>query len=431
MTRERFPDESLDQIMTAWLDERAHGPGPEAVLDAVLARTTRTRPLPGWLLAERWLPMRRIGRRHSPLSLVPVLLVVSLLLAIAIAIFAAGSQRRLPPPFGLAAPGAVAFIADGHVWTANADGSRRTALTSDPRIAASPTFSRDGTRIAFKRLPVADSTPDWQDWGDVIVADADGRNPIVIHSMLHSPSPLSWSPDSRSIVYSGTVGNADQVFVAAADGSARHQVTDDAQSSWGPTLAPDGRTIAFVRGTTAPYSLYVIQTDGTGERRITSRPLEAFDLAEWSPNATTTTLLFAARHAEGNLDVLAVGLDGQPERAIRATPDDDSGSAWSPDAASIAYVSGNAANGYRQRVVVARADGSDPVAISEIGDWSWPQWSPDALHVLAVDRRLSGGQPIVAVLDPAGREPAATFALADVPGFGRADFPSWQRLALP
>ena len=271
MTRERFTDEAFDQLMSTWLDERAHGPAADPVLDAALSRTRQARPLPGWLLPERWLPMPLTTRFATGPRLAPILLILGLLLALAVAIALVGSQRRLPPPFGLAAPGVVAFVADGDLWTANPDGSNRVRLTTDPRIDGFPVFSRDGTRIAFKRLPVDNSRPDWEDWGDIVVADADGGHPIVLDADVHSPSPMTWSGDGRSLVYSRSVDGVDQVFIAATDGSTRRQVTTGGQDNWGPTLSPDGRTIAFVKSN---IGIFVIQTDGTGERQIATGPIE-------------------------------------------------------------------------------------------------------------------------------------------------------------
>ena len=224
----------------------------------------------------------------------------------------------------------------------------------------------------------------------------------------------------------------DQVFIAAVDGSMRRQITSGPLSNWSPTLSPDGRTIAFIQtgeGYTPIVGLSVIQIDGTGERRITTGSIYGFDSAEWSPDATT--LLFSADLISGDVDtdfgdLLAVGLDGQPERLVVTAPGDDIGPTWSPDGLFIAYLN---KSGDRSRVMVAAADGSDPHPISDVGDWFNPQWSPDARHVLAVDGRSGGGQPIVAILDPLGKEPAASFALPDVSGWGRADLPSWQRLA--
>ncbi len=79
--------------------------------------------------------------------------------------------------------------------------------------------------------------------------------------------------------------------------------------------------------------------------------------------------------------------------------------------------------------MVANADGSSPHPISGFGSWYQPQWSPDGRHVLAVDGRSGGGEPIVAILDPSGHEATASFALPEASGVGRADGPSWQRLA--
>ena len=421
MTREHFTDEAFDQLMSTWLDERAHGPAAEPVLDAALSRTRQARPLPRWLLRERWIPMPLKTQFALAPRLAPTLLILGLLLALAVAIALVGSQRRVPPPFGLAAPGSVAFVADGDIWTANPDGSKRVQLTSDQRIDGFPTFSRDGTRIAFRRINAENSRPDWQDWGDVMVAAADGGNPIVVEADVHSPSPISWSADGRYIVYPRTVDGVDQVFIAATDGSMRRQVTTDEQDNWAPTLSPDGTTIAFVKSN---IGIFVIQTDGTGEGQIAPGPIDEFESAEWSPDGST--LLYAARASDTDQDIWSVGLDGEPARQLAPAPGNDYGASWSPDGQWIAYLGSDGG-----RVTVARADGSDPHAISEPGDWYWPQWSPDARHVLAVDGRTGGGQPVVAILDPLGVSPMTSFAIPDVSGFGRADFASWQRLALP
>ena len=422
MNRERMTDETLDLLMTAWLDERAHGPAADPVLAAALSRTRRARPTPGWLLPERWLPRPLATGIASAPRLLPVLLVIGLLLAAAVAIAVVGSQRRLPPPFGLATPGLVAFVADGDLWTANPDGSNQIRLTTDPRIDGFPVFSRDGTRIAFKRLPVESSRTDWEDWGDIVVADTDGSHPIVLDPEVHSPSPVTWSGDGRSLVYSRTVDGVDQVFIAATDGSLRRQVTTGDLDNWGPTLSPDSQTIAFVRSN---VGIFVIRTDGTGERQIAAGPIEQFEFAEWSPDGST--LLYSARAADHTPDVWSVGLDGQPPHPLVASPYEEYGATWSPDGQWIAYLSW--AGGHR--VTVARADGSNPRPISEPGVWRYPQWSPDARHVLAVDGRDGGSQPIVAILDPLGIAPMTSFAIPDVPGLGRADSASWQRLALP
>jgi Tol biopolymer transport system component len=226
-------------------------------------------------------------------------------------------------------------------------------------------------------------------------------------------------------VYSRTVDGFDQVFLAATDGSTRRQVTTDRRTNWAPILSPDGRTIAFMKGWRAPIGIYIIRIDGTGERRVTQDSVLGFDSMEWSPDGNK--ILYAAGPADSGQTLWSVGLDGEPERGLVDTPRSDFAPTWSPDGLSIAWLS--QAPGGVIRVMVAGADGSNQRLISEPGDWFLPQWSPDARHVLAVDGRNGGGQPIVAILDPLGVEPMTSFEIPDVSGVGRADFGSWQRLA--
>ncbi len=104
MSRDLRSDEAFDRLMDDWFDERAHAGNADAVLDAALARTSRQRPLPVWRLRERWLPMAVDGTAAADATVVPILLiVVAGCGGPGVAIVA--SQRRLPPPFGLAAPG--------------------------------------------------------------------------------------------------------------------------------------------------------------------------------------------------------------------------------------------------------------------------------------------------------------------------------------
>jgi Tol biopolymer transport system component len=425
MTRQRYGGEAFDELVTSWLDDRAHGPAADEVLDRALARTARMRPLKRWQMPERWLPGGVLARFQGAPRAAAVLLIVGLLVVVALMAIAVASPRRLPPPFGLAAPGDVAFVADGHIWTANPDGSRRIQVTFDERIDLTPTFSRDGTKVAFKRLPAPNSVSNWQEWGDVIVADADGRHAVVIDRMIEAPSPITWSADGRFIVYSKIVGQVDQVVVAATDGSSTRVITAGPEANWGPALNPDGHTIAFVKGFPLVLDIYAIDVDGTNERPLTSIPIGDQNGLEWSPDGGT--LVFSAGDSDvAGEDLWAVGLDGRPEHRIVDDFGSDIWPTWSPDGSLIAYLNWSPAG---IRVMVANSDGSDSHPITAFGDWFNPQWSPDARHVLAVDGRRGDGQPIVAILDPSGHDPPSSFTLPDASGVGRADQSSWQRLA--
>jgi Tol biopolymer transport system component len=425
VTGRHLTDEAFERTMTSWIDARAQGPAADDVLEAVRNRTGSLRPRPRWAVPEWWVPARVTGRMRLIPGPALILVLVGALLAALTALLVVGSPtpRPLPPPFGLAAPGSVAFVAGGDLWTANADGSGRHQVTSDPRADLTPVFSRDGARISFKRLAAEGSRPAWEEWGDLVVADADGRNEVVLDPMIHGQSPVTWSPDDAFVVYSKLVGDTDQVMVAATDGSSTRQVTSGPAPNWGPALSPDGQTIAFAKGFPV-VRIYVIQADGTGEHPITAELADGFDLADWSPDGRT--LVLGMGTYDFRADLFTVGLDGKPERRIVGTPGNDFGPSWAPDGRSIAYLS---TAGPTWRVTVASPDGSGIHTISDFGNWYYPQWSPDARHVLAVDGRQGRGPPIVAILDPLGIDPPTTFELSDTTGLGRADMATWQRVA--
>jgi TolB protein len=85
----------------------------------------------------------------------------------------------------------------------------------------------------------------------------------------------AWSPDGRWFAYDTNAGadeatRASSIYVAAADGSGRRRIARNASS---PAWSPDGTRIAFVRLlANRNYEIYVMNRDGTRQRRLTHSP---------------------------------------------------------------------------------------------------------------------------------------------------------------
>ena len=123
MTSQTRQPDDFDLLMTAWMDADARGREPDHLLGDVLARTSRSRPLPAWRLPERWIPMQLMMRAQPVPRLVPLLVALALIVAALVATgVIVGSRPRVPAPFGVAGNGRIAFIADGQLVTENADG---------------------------------------------------------------------------------------------------------------------------------------------------------------------------------------------------------------------------------------------------------------------------------------------------------------------
>ena len=182
-----------DRSFTAWLEQDAQLRPPDALLGQVLSRTAATRRRPAWLVIERWFPMDTTARFGAIPRTAIVLLTLGLLVLLATAI-AAGSQPRLPQPFGPAGNGNIVYSVGGDIYLADPDGSDARPIVTGPANDRYPSFSRDGTRMMFGRgdendlalmIAMADGTGVTElasgvQWADFM---PDGSQVFAIHSV--------------------------------------------------------------------------------------------------------------------------------------------------------------------------------------------------------------------------------------------------------
>src|SRR5215212_4644730 len=83
----------------------------------------------------------------------------------------------------------IAFAYNGAIWVANADGTERTILIDGPNYDVQPSWSPDGTKLAY-----TDRTAD-NFISRVMIANADGSNPVPLQTSFNSTSSPKWHPD--------------------------------------------------------------------------------------------------------------------------------------------------------------------------------------------------------------------------------------------
>jgi Tol biopolymer transport system component len=424
MTTRQMDQDDLDRLMHQWMDDEAAVHEPADLVDRVLAGTRRSRQLPAWLVFDRWTQMQLTMRRAAAPRLAPLLLLVGLLIAALLAALVyVGSRPKVPPPFGVAANGRIAFVSDNQLFTIEPDGSGVVQLTNDPFGSATPVFSHDGTRIAYKRTSDNQPPDDPERYVDLVVANADGSDPVAIDTRVMGMSPTAWSPDDREVLWTGTtIADGDeQVFVAPADGSSPAlQIGDPTTFNWGPGWSPDGTMISYV----SEHDFLVMNRDGTGIRTVSQGAYDQQSGGGWDP--TGSGLIFSAG-SEANHDLWLVGLDGQPEHVLARTVYTEEAPAFSPDGQWVAFLR-FAPDGRSTNVAVIRVDGSAERTLPGVYGFSGVMWSPDGTRLL-----VGGPNPaLVYELDPFGNEKPR---LLDLPGSqqfppGQSELPAWQRRAL-
>ena len=216
----------------------------------------------------------------------------------------------------------------------------------------------------------------------VVLASADGSAVVTLPSMAGDDFAPSWSPDGSRIafVHREPRPHALEIYVANADGSGRQRLTFDSGggrvSNVGPEWSPDGAWIAYRKGVSvASDELWLVRPDGSEQRRLTADGGGKTEPV-WSPDSKRLAYVRSIARAE----IYVVEVASGAAHTITPPLSWDTWPDWSPDGSRLAF----SGDGYP---TVARADGSGRARISRTrGDA--PDWSPDGRLVAFAATRL-------------------------------------------
>jgi len=178
---------------------------------------------------------------------------------------------------------------DNDVFVMAPDGSDVRQLTDGPGYDGHPSWSADGERIIFNSdRTTPDPAAPWnRRWHEIFSMRPDGGD-LRQHTHLRAICTYpTFSPDGTRIAYRKvtdapamtwdlTLGTRNsEIFVADADGGNETNLTASAAFDGWPAWCPDGSLIAFASNRAGPANvgqIYVVAPDGTGLRQVTFGP---------------------------------------------------------------------------------------------------------------------------------------------------------------
>jgi Tol biopolymer transport system component len=401
-------------------------------VDDLLAQTAATGQRPRWTFLERWLPMGVIARRSLFFPKVPwrPLVAVAVLIALlAVALLVAGSRTKVPPPFGPARNGALAF-GDGDIYLRDSLNGSTKLVVGGPSDDFAAGFTRDGTRLTFLRRTEGVEGA-FNERLQMFAANPNGSGAVAISEPLVSPDWADLAPDDSFVVVATgdpSIGQDLKIVNLQKAGPMRQIDVGDPQMKFlvPNFLGPTGTEIVF-RGTTKTSvgrrsGLFAVHPDGSGLRTLT--PTDGFDgdylFPQPSPDGHFVT--YTTWDGEAKLNRMHIlDLRAGTDRVVSDPGLSQGFGTFSPDSQRILFLTYGTD---RTQVTMAPLDGSRPIAMGP----NYPNvenesvtgvFSPDGKSVLVND----SGSKETRLVD------AATGGNGQLLDWSAGNVSGWQRLA--
>jgi TolB protein len=185
------------------------------------------------------------------------------------------------------------------------------------------------TKIAYVTIQHGDEYP-----YKLIVADYDGANEQVL---LRSKEPLmspSWSPDGTKLAYVTFENNRSQVYVQDIYSGQRQLVTSYDGINGAPQWSPDGTKLALVLSKDGNPELYILQLENKTLTRLT-RHRSIDTEPSWSPDGKY--LVFSSERG-GKAQLYSVDLDTKRVKRLTFDGDMNLGGSITPDGEHLVMV---------------------------------------------------------------------------------------------
>ncbi len=246
----------------------------------------------------------------------------------------------------------IVFERDFDVWRLDTSGGQASKVPIVKRGApAAPSVEHVTLNNGFQDLALS---PDGRKVvfaarGEIwATASRDGGDAVRVTSTPARESQIEWLPDSRRIVYASERDGPGHLFLYDFTTGRETQLTGDVLGDSAVRVAPDGKSVAFVRDGKELRALDLVSKQ---ERSLAKGYLTRSNRGvAWSPDNRWVAYIGVTARSFRN--VMVVPAAGGESRAVTSMPNGNANNiVWSPDGTQIIFTTGQRTeNGQAVRV---------------------------------------------------------------------------------
>jgi TolB protein len=199
---------------------------------------------------------------------------------------------------------------------------------------------------------------------------------------------LALSPSGQELAFSADFDGQARIWVVGTDGTRLRRVSsldlNSPRVDSRPTWSPDARNIAYERSDGDTTDIWVMQADGAHPTKLTSNGANNTDPV-WSPDGRTIAFVSSKN---GNKDIWLMNADGTGQRKVYTSNLYANSPSFSPDGKQLVF---SRTDGETASLAIVNVDGSGLRALTggKFRDWE-PNWGLRGI-VFCSDRNAPAG----------------------------------------
>jgi hypothetical protein len=215
----------------------------------------------------------------------------------------------------------------------------------------------------------------------VAAADGSGRVDLTRDPQAADITP-SWSADGRRIAFASDRSGSMEIYLMDANGSSVLQLTRDRAYADDPRFSADGRYVVYESKIAGNWEIRRVGVDGSGELDLTRN--RASDRSPTtSPNGRLVA--FSSNRGTSGTHIWVMTIQGRALRRVTSGKGSQTDPAWAPAGGRLAYVAGLVEAGTTIWTVLANGKGARRLTAQHARAELNPSWSPDARSIVYQD----------------------------------------------